>query len=74
MRCCGSRPAGRKGPARMNSPPTAATSSTGAAEEGPKEVRLSRKRFRVGQPVVMLDEPSAHRYRGAISLHVSCVT
>jgi hypothetical protein len=68
MKCCGSRPAGRKRPSgapsrsSLPSPGESLTSDEGLSDVTP----TGRRRLRVGQPVMMLDETSA---RAAYKAH-----
>ncbi len=73
MKCCGSRPGGRKaGSGRAAQQPSAAAAA--AADDGLNDVTpVGKRRFRVGQPVVMLDEASsyaaykAHGFRNPVT-------
>ena len=57
MKCCGSRPAGRKGAGQAATVPR----EDAKAADGLNAVTpVGKRRFRVGQPVAMLDEASAH--------------
>lgn len=58
MKCCGSRPAGRKGAGQAAA---VASEEAKTTADGLNEVTpVGKRRFRVGQPVAMLDETSAH--------------
>ena len=72
MKCCGSRPGGRKvGSGRAAREPSGAAAT---AEDGLNDVTpVGKRRFRAGQPVVMLEEDSsyaaykAHGFRNPVT-------